>query len=105
MAAAVDALKKIRTGEVKRHKTNESYWVIINGKVYDVTLFLEEHPGGEEILIENAGTDATVNFEDVGHSTDAQEMMLTYLIGIIDDNDGNGGGGDASSVTTDLITL
>ena len=40
-----------------------------------------QHPGGEEILIENAGTDATEAFEDVGHSTDAREMMKDYCIG------------------------
>ena len=35
-------------------------------KVYDVTEFLAEHPGGEEILLETAGTDSTEAFEDVG---------------------------------------
>jgi cytochrome b involved in lipid metabolism len=42
---------------------------------------LFQHPGGEEILIENAGDDATEAFEDVGHSSDAREMMKDYLIG------------------------
>ena len=40
-----------------------------------------KHPGGEEILIESAGKDATEAFEDVGHSTDAREMMDEYYIG------------------------
>ncbi len=40
-----------------------------------------QHPGGEEILIENAGDDSTEAFEDVGHSSDAREMMKDYLIG------------------------
>lgn len=31
-----------------------------------------QHPGGEEVLIEQAGRDATEAFEDVGHSTDAR---------------------------------
>merc|ERR1711974_168013 len=43
--------------------------------------FLDEHPGGEEILIENAGVDSTENFEDVGHSSDAREMLQEYYIG------------------------
>lgn len=42
-----------------------------------------QHPGGEEILFENAGTDATEAFEDVGHSTDAREMMKDYRIGTL----------------------
>ncbi len=40
-----------------------------------------QHPGGEEILIENAGIDATENFEDVGHSSDAREMLHDYFLG------------------------
>ncbi|KAI4831079.1 hypothetical protein KUCAC02_002680, partial [Chaenocephalus aceratus] len=39
------------------------------------------HPGGEEVLIEQAGSDATESFEDVGHSTDAREMLMQYYVG------------------------
>ncbi len=38
-------------------------------------------PGGEEVLLEHAGGDATEAFEDVGHSEDARELLNTYLIG------------------------
>lgn len=44
-------------------------------------LSFEQHPGGEEVLREQAGGDATENFEDVGHSTDARELSKTYIIG------------------------
>ena len=40
-----------------------------------------QHPGGEEVLIEQAGKDATESFEDVGHSTDARDIMKKYKIG------------------------
>lgn len=40
-----------------------------------------QHPGGEEVLLEQAGRDATESFEDVGHSVDAREMLKQYLIG------------------------
>lgn len=40
-----------------------------------------QHPGGEEVLLEQSGKDATENFEDVGHSTDARDLMKQYLIG------------------------
>lgn len=40
-----------------------------------------QHPGGEEVLREQAGGDATESFEDVGHSTDAREMASSMLIG------------------------
>lgn len=73
--------RKIKLDEVKQHNSKDSTWVVIAGKVYDVTKFLDEHPGGEEVLLEVSGSDATENFEDVGHSTDARELMKEFVIG------------------------
>ncbi|KAJ1704275.1 hypothetical protein LUZ63_004054 [Rhynchospora breviuscula] len=70
--------------EVSEHNTNKDCWLIINGKVYDVTKFLEDHPGGDDVLISSTGKDATDDFEDVGHSTTARAMMDEYYVGDID---------------------
>lgn len=43
--------------------------------------FVLQHPGGEEVLLEQAGKEATEAFEDVGHSTDARTLMLKYKVG------------------------
>uniref|UniRef100_A0A4W4FYW2 Cytochrome b5 heme-binding domain-containing protein n=1 Tax=Electrophorus electricus TaxID=8005 RepID=A0A4W4FYW2_ELEEL len=67
--------------EVQTHNMSKDAWLIIHEKVYDITSFLEEHPGGEEVLLEQAGGDGTESFEDVGHSTDAREMLQQYCIG------------------------
>lgn len=40
-----------------------------------------QHPGGEEVILETAGGDATEGFEDVGHSQDAIKMLDEYEIG------------------------
>ncbi|XP_026869109.2 cytochrome b5 [Electrophorus electricus] len=74
-------IKYYRLSEVEERNSSKSTWIIINHKVYDVTKFLEEHPGGEEVLREQAGGDATESFEDVGHSTDARDMSKSFLIG------------------------
>jgi len=79
--------KKYSFKDVESHKDKKSCWIVINDQVYDVTKFLEEHPGGEEVLLEQAGKDATENFEDVGHSTDARTMMKDYLVGEIIDEE------------------
>ncbi|XP_045603757.1 cytochrome b5 isoform X2 [Procambarus clarkii] len=79
--------KVFTLAEVLRHKKADSCWTVIHDKVYDVTKFLDEHPGGEEVLLEQAGTDATEGFEDVGHSTDAREMMKEYYIGELAEED------------------
>jgi len=86
--------KIYKLSEVAEHNKSKgdskSIWVVIHDKVYDITKFMDEHPGGEEILIENAGKDATENFEDVGHSSDAREMLDSYYVGEIHDDDKTG---------------
>lgn len=45
---------------------------------------MDDHPGGDEVLLSATGKDATNDFEDVGHSDSAREMMEKYYIGEID---------------------
>ncbi|KAM7276707.1 hypothetical protein ACFE04_018573 [Oxalis oulophora] len=70
--------------EVKKHNDRKDCWLLIDGKVYDVTEFLDDHPGGDEVLLAATEKDATEDFKDVGHSGSAKEMMQKYLIGEID---------------------
>lgn len=48
-----------------------------------MTKFLEEHPGGDDVLLEVAGRDATKEFKDVGHSSAAHLLLAKYQIGIL----------------------
>jgi cytochrome b involved in lipid metabolism len=41
--------------EVAKHNKASDCWVVVKGKVYDVTKFLEEHPGGKKILLNASG--------------------------------------------------
>ncbi|KAL0460480.1 UNVERIFIED_CONTAM: cytochrome [Sesamum latifolium] len=52
-------------------------------QVYDVTKFLDDHPGGDEVLVTATGKDATDDFEDVGHSATARAMLEEYYVGDI----------------------
>lgn len=78
---AEDGVTYYTLEDIRVHNLSNDTWLIIHDKVYDITTFLEEHPGGEEVLLEQAGADATESFEDVGHSTDAREMLEQYYIG------------------------
>ena len=77
----------IRMDEVKKHMTRQSLWMVMDDKVYDITDYISEHPGGEAVLIEEAGTDATEVFEDVGHSSDARIDRDTFYIGDLHPDD------------------
>ncbi|XP_078434743.1 uncharacterized protein LOC144705788 [Wolffia australiana] len=81
-------LKKISPEEVTRHTSAKDCWVVIHGKVYDVSQFLSDHPGGEDMLLHASSSgDATQSFEDVGHSSSAKKRMSNYLIGELDGYD------------------
>ncbi|MEE6464633.1 hypothetical protein FKM82_006309 [Ascaphus truei] len=73
--------------EIQKHNHSKSTWIILHNKVHDVTRFLEEHPGGEEVLREQAGGDATETFEDIGHSTDARTMSKEFIVGELHPDD------------------
>ena len=81
--AAAYALLKYTRDEVSMHYDEGDCWIIISGKVYDVSPFLDEHPGGIEVIMEYAGLDATSDFEDLPHPPEAYDMLKTYLIGEI----------------------
>jgi len=87
MSEKTETVKRFALKEVETHTDKKSCWIVIHDLVYDVTKFLEEHPGGEEVLLEQAGKDATEQFEDVGHSTDARTMMKDYHIGELNEED------------------
>lgn len=53
--------------------------------VYDVTKYVRDHPGGADVLIDVAGTDATTAYEETGHSEDADNILKGYLIGNVKD--------------------
>ncbi|KAF2634816.1 hypothetical protein P280DRAFT_412966 [Massarina eburnea CBS 473.64] len=67
--------------DVAAHSTKDDLWVMIHGKVYNVTKYVRDHPGGVDVLRDVAGKDATDEYDEVGHSEDADEILAEYLIG------------------------
>ncbi len=51
----MSAPKVFSLDEVKKHTAVDDLWIALHGKVYNVTQFLEEHPGGDGVLMDNAG--------------------------------------------------
>ncbi|OJD09373.1 hypothetical protein AJ78_09074, partial [Emergomyces pasteurianus Ep9510] len=63
------------------HNTKKDLYVAIHDKLYNVSSFVDEHPGGEEVLLDVGGQDATEAFEDVGHSDEAREILEGLVVG------------------------
>ena len=65
---------------IKSEKDNKYY-------VYDVTEYSIDHPGGDEIMRDNSGTDATEEFNEIGHSASAMEELVSHRVGVLHDDD------------------
>lgn len=79
-------MRKISMQEVERHNIPDDCWVVINGKVYDLTRFHREHPGGSKIITKNAGKDVSSLFNSV-HPKDIIQRLLSpeACIGVLDE--------------------
>ncbi|EPQ31973.1 uncharacterized protein PFL1_00171 [Pseudozyma flocculosa PF-1] len=89
-AAGDPSRKMISMDEVEKHnalpeKGGQGLWVVIKGEVYDVTNFVDNHPGGRNIILKNAGKDVTDLYEPV-HPPNALEENLdpSAHLGIVD---------------------
>src|SRR5258706_11063063 len=70
--------------EIGLHNDDEhGYWMIIDGRLYDVTEFAQLHPGGVKIIREYAGMDATQPYQKILHhvNPEVNSMLGMYEIG------------------------
>merc|ERR1719387_658066 len=78
--------------EVAKHTSETDCWVVLHGRVLDVSKFLKEHPGGVLAIMTFAGKDATEEF-DMIHPPDVIEKYApSAVIGMLGE-----GGGDAEA--------
>eukprot|EP01025_Chloroclados_australasicus_P024025 TRINITY_DN2418_c0_g1_i1.p2 TRINITY_DN2418_c0_g1~~TRINITY_DN2418_c0_g1_i1.p2 ORF type:complete len:155 (-),score=24.87 TRINITY_DN2418_c0_g1_i1:480-944(-) len=80
-------LQQFTLEEVGQHNKREDVWIIVRDKsgmayVYDVTPYVDEHPGGDAIL-ENAGGDTTEGFYGPQHPPRAFEVLDDFVIGTL----------------------
>ena len=71
---------------VASHCSNKSCYVLVGRNVYDVTEFLQDHPGGEDLIIEYGGKDVEAIMRDElshSHSESAYEVLNDKQIGYL----------------------
>ncbi|CAM6088792.1 unnamed protein product [Calypogeia fissa] len=85
--------------EISRHKSEDDAWIVVDGKVYDVTQFLESHPGGPELILEHLQTDGAkdagplmkgkISEDGHSHSKAAFRMLKQFLVGSVEASPGS----------------
>ncbi len=75
----------LTAAEIAKHNSATDCWLIIDGKVYDVTSYLPYHPGGPGQILPYCGSDASAAFADKGgrgtHSSSASSLLGSFFIG------------------------
>uniref|UniRef100_A0A672TMV2 Cytochrome b5 reductase 4 n=1 Tax=Strigops habroptila TaxID=2489341 RepID=A0A672TMV2_STRHB len=74
-------LIEVTEDELAKHNKKEDCWICIRGFVYNVTPYMEYHPGGEDELMKAAGTDGTDLFDQVHRWVNYESMLKECLVG------------------------
>ncbi|KAG8834835.1 Cytochrome b2, mitochondrial precursor [Serendipita sp. 400] len=78
-----DGLQVLTLEEVQKHNSEESAWIIVGDKVYDVTDFLHMHPGGADIILRHAGKDVDEIFSSIHSPTVLKMLRPDQCVGMI----------------------
>lgn len=76
--------KTFTQADVASHNKGDSLWIVVDGDVYDVTKFQEDHPGGKKILLRVAGKDASKQFWKYHNEGILKKYQKQLQIGSLD---------------------
>ena len=69
--------------EVRKHNKKDDCWLVIDGRVYDFSMYLIDHPGGDWAIAAHAGRNASRVFHDVHHD-DVSKQKEQWCIGVVE---------------------
>lgn len=78
--------------EIAKHNKSSDCWMLISGKVYNITSYFGSHPGGRSTMTPSCGKDATAAYDTknpyatstsggINHSSRAVDMLNNYYLG------------------------
>ncbi len=77
-----DELTQFTLEEVATHNTRDDCYLVIRNNVYDVSNFIDSHPGGVQRISEQCGQEVSGLFAQI-HSNRAWDLLVDYKIGTI----------------------
>lgn len=77
------SLRTLSRNEVANHNTPEDCWCIIDHCAYDLTDFLDAHPGGCVVLAQSAGKDVTVDFFNLHRAEVLNKYRPQLIVGVL----------------------
>jgi cytochrome b involved in lipid metabolism len=83
-ASAPAGMINLSTTEIKIHNTKSDCWSIVNGKVYNLTTYVQKHPGGSAVITNICGKDGTNSFANEHNTQSKPNSVLTgFLLGSV----------------------
>lgn len=76
--------RQVSPEEIAEHKSESSCWVLLKGDVWDLTPFLQDHPGGPSAILDFAGKDATSRWESIHPPEVMKQLVPSLRIGAAD---------------------
>ncbi|KAJ2516943.1 hypothetical protein GGI11_003305 [Coemansia sp. RSA 2049] len=75
--------QRLTTDEISKHNTVDDCWLIVFDRVYNVTRYLDFHPGGRGQIMRAAGKDGTQLFMETHAWVNAERMLRECFVGIV----------------------
>ncbi|KAH0861247.1 hypothetical protein HID58_089508 [Brassica napus] len=76
----------ISMDEVKKHKSGDSMWTVLKGRVYNISPYMNFHPGGVDMLMKAVGRDGTLLFNKYHAWVNFDVLLEKCLVGVLDDS-------------------
>jgi cytochrome b involved in lipid metabolism len=74
----------ITMADVEQHASSSDCWTVVSGNVYDLTTWIDQHPGGPDYIAQMCGTDATAGFQ-MQHEGQGEpnDELAEFQIGVL----------------------